>query len=104
MALTYQVIYGCKSCRTHMYTLPMPINKSIQDFLGILGKFEFDLNRYSIVKIDNASLAVQSRIGSTELHVKFKDKDDERIVELFNVQLEAYVDTLLNFPVSMERK
>ena len=104
MSLNYQVIHGCKTCRTHMYTLPMPINKSIQDFLSIFGKFEFDLNRYSIVKIDNASLAVQSRIGSTELHVKFKNKDDERIVELFNVQLEAYANLLLNFPVSVEKK
>lgn len=83
-----------------LYTLPQPISKKIADYLLPFGKMVYDLETYSIIKIDNDSILLQSRLGNVDVNVKFKNKDDTRIVSLFEVQLAAYLQNELNIPIS----
>jgi hypothetical protein len=91
---------GCKTCRTVQYTFPQPIGKSIEDYLLPFGKLAYDLDIYSIIKIDNDAILLQSKLGTVDMHVKFKDKEDLRIVSLFEVQLAAYLQSELSIPIS----
>ncbi len=95
-----KVINGCKTCRTIQYTMPHPISRNIADFLLPFGKQTHNLDVYSTVKIDNDELTVSSRLGSVELTARFKNKDDQRIVDLFEVQLSAYLQAESKVPVS----
>lgn len=83
-----------------VYTLPQPIGRKISDYLLPFGKLLYDLETYSIIRIENDVLLVQSRLGSVDIHVKFKNKEDTRIVSLFEVQLAAYLQSELNIPIS----
>ncbi len=99
-----KVLKGCKTCRTIQYTLPYPISKNIADFLLPFGKQIHNLDVYSTIKIDNDELTVSSRLGSVELIVRFKNKEDQRIVDLFEIQLTAYFQSESNIPVSGAKK
>jgi hypothetical protein len=80
--------------------LPQPISKSIGEFLLPFGRLAYDLEVYSIIRIDNDAILLQSKLGTVDIHVKFKNKDDTRIVNLFEVQLAAYLQNELNIPIS----
>ena len=95
-----QQINGCKTCRTIAYTLPQPISKKIADFLAPMGQLQYDIEVYSIIKIDNDAISLNSRLGSVDINVKFKNKDDMRIVSIFEIQLAAYLQSELNIPIS----
>jgi hypothetical protein len=82
------------------YTLPQPISKNIKEFLLPFGRLAYDLEIYSIIRIDNDAILLQSRLGTVDITVKFKNKDDTRIVSLFEVQLAAYLQNELNIPIS----
>jgi hypothetical protein len=82
------------------YTLPQPVSKNISNYILPFGKLAYDLDVYSLIKIDNDTIHLQSRLGSVEIYVKFKNKDDTRIVSLFEVQLAAYLQDELNIPIS----
>jgi hypothetical protein len=83
-----------------LYTMPQPIGRSISDYLIPFGSLMYDLEVYSIIKIDNDTVLLQSRLGSVDIQVKFKNKDDTRIVSLFEIQLAAYLQSELNIPIS----
>jgi len=93
-------LHGCKTCRTMQYTMPQPISKKIADYLLPFGKLVYDLEVYSIIKMETDAILLQSRLGSVDIHIKFKDKDDLRIVSLLEVQLAAYLQDELNIPIS----
>lgn len=93
-------LQGCKTCKTMQYTLPQPISRKIEEYLLPFGKLVYDLEVYSIIRIDNDSILLQSRLGTVDMQVKFKNKEDTRIVSLFEVQLAAYLQDELNIPIS----
>ena len=84
-------LQGCKTCITMQYTLPQPISRKIEGYILPFGKLAYDLEVYSIIRIDNDAILLQSRLGNVDIHIKFKNKEDTSIVSLFEVQLSAYL-------------
>lgn len=93
------IVKGCKTCKTMTYTLPQPIAKNISDYLKIFGRLAYDLDTYSIIKIDTDDIALQSRLGTVDITIRFKNKEDQNLPHLFEVQLAAYLSEQLNVKV-----
>jgi hypothetical protein len=83
---------SCSSCDSYSYTLPLPITKEIDSFLICFGALKYPLDKIQIIKLDNDHFRIESRVGSTELKVKFKTDPSQRA--LFETQLAAYISSL----------
>lgn len=95
--LKHTTLRQCASCHSHEYILPFPITSEIESFLKPFGSLKYPLDKIKIIKIDNNYVHLNSRIGSSNLRVKFKKDPSQR--SLFEVQLAAYIEKEMQISV-----
>jgi hypothetical protein len=89
---------SCSSCDSYSYTLPLPITREIDSYLICFGALKYPLDKIQIIKLDNDHFRIESRVGSTEMKVKFKTDPAQRA--LFEIQLAAYISSLQSISVT----
>lgn len=89
-------VSACTSCATYIYTLSINLTKDIGDFLLPFGKLSYNLEKCSIIRIDNEIISIsEARVGTNSLRVKFK-KDKQMYKELFDIHIAAFIESKTN--------
>jgi hypothetical protein len=81
--------------------MPCHLDIDFGDYIGVIGKLKYPLQKVKMIRMDNELVKITSRVGRNFLEIKFKGEVDETKA-LFEVQLAGYVEAKNHYLISME--